>query len=169
MKKTTELTFENSCAAHLVRCTWQELRVLPANGASNVCAATVPSRTQTRAWSAQGSLGRRLKFEARRQRQQSTAEWFEQIELQAKLLKYFLGSNKSNINQRRCTGHPGGGATKSAVNSFHIFQSVCFLLTLIWWQAIFFFVLFEHLLPPFCCCCCLNGPGSAIQCNAARN
>jgi len=25
--------------------------------------------------------------------------YFEQIELQAKLLNYFLGSNKSNINQ----------------------------------------------------------------------
>jgi len=32
---------------------------------------------------------------------------FEQIELQAKLLKYFLGSNKSNINQGRPTTSTG--------------------------------------------------------------
>jgi len=32
----------------------------------------------------------------------SNLKRFEQIELQAKLLNYFLGSNKSNINQAEC-------------------------------------------------------------------
>jgi len=32
----------------------------------------------------------------------SNLKRFEQIELQAKLLNYFLGSNKSNINQTEC-------------------------------------------------------------------
>jgi len=32
-------------------------------------------------------------------RQASKPSYHEQIELQAKLLNYFLGSNKSNINQ----------------------------------------------------------------------
>jgi len=33
-------------------------------------------------------------------------KYFEQIELQAKLLNYFLGSNKSNINQSSNNIHP---------------------------------------------------------------
>jgi len=32
----------------------------------------------------------------------------EQIELQAKLLNYFLGSNKSNINQKLCSDLTNG-------------------------------------------------------------
>jgi len=55
---------------------------------------------------------------------------FEQIELQAKLLNYFLGSNKSNINQ--C----GAFSPSLAMDServqqnrkrYHVFQSEDFL------------------------------------------
>ena len=36
-----------------------------------------------------------------RSRQSEQTKRFEQVELQAKLLNYFLGSNKSNINQNK--------------------------------------------------------------------
>ena len=45
----------------------------------------------------------------------------EQIELQAKLLNYFLGSNKSNLNQKRstfCTYHAAHCANHSKIGVF---------------------------------------------------
>ena len=51
---------------------------------------------------------------------------FEQIELQAKLLNYFLGSNKSNINQIRHHSRPHAGSL-STTRSSDLREMICAL------------------------------------------